>query len=255
MPIKDGDFVLVNYVMRIKDQNKVIDTNIREEAEKAGIFDEKTRYEPLLVIIGEGILLKSLEEKLKGLEKGDEKEIELSPAEAFGTRDPNKIKVYSAKEFSMRGIIPRPGLEVEVGGRRGTVISVGGGRVIVDFNHPLAGKTLMYSVKILDILEDEERKIVELFHRWVGGIPKEEIEVTKEDSVLTLKLPETLFFIDRVGLLIRGFQRDISKYIPSIDTIRFIETITLKKKEKEKKEVSEELQPQQEQAAGHEDKE
>jgi len=257
MPIKSGDFILINYTMKIKDQEKILDTNIREEAEKAGIFSEKTRYEPLLVIVGEGFLLKSLEEKLIGLEKDEEKDIELSPEEAFGSRDPNKIKVYSAREFSMRGIIPRPGLEVEIGGKRGTIVSVGGGRVIVDLNHPLAGKTLVYHIKVLEIIEEFEKRIQELFHRWVSNIPKEEIKVQREDKTLILEVPESIFFIDRIGLLLRGFQRDVTKYISEIETLKFVETFPLKKEEEksEEKESSQESQPQQEQVEASENKE
>lgn len=258
MPIKKGDFILINYTMKIKDQEKILDTNIREEAEKAEIFNEKARYEPLLVVVGEGFLLKSLEEKLIGLEKGEEKDIELPPEEAFGTRDPNKIKVYSAREFSKRGIIPRPSMEVDIGGKRGTIISVGGGRVIVDLNHPLAGKTLVYHVKILDIIEEWNKKIIELFHRWIASIPKEEIGVRNEDSTVIIELPESIFLIERVGLLLRGFQRELTKNIPEIEKIRFTITIPVKKEEKEKKkeeETKEESQPQQEQDESRENKE
>ena len=254
MPVKNGDFILINYTMKIKDQEKIIDTNIREEAEKAGIFNEKARYEPLLVIVGEGFLLKNLEKKLIGLEKESEKDIELSPNEAFGLRDPNKIKVYSAREFSMRGIIPRPGMEIEIGGKRGTIISVGGGRVIVDLNHPLAGKTLIYNVKILDIIEDTNQKVIELFHRWVANIPKEEIKVQKEDSLLTIEIPETIFLVEKVGLLLKGFQRDVTKYIPDIEKIKFTVTVSVKKEEKKEEETKKESQPQQEKETSHENK-
>lgn len=242
MPIEKGDFVLVDYKLMLQDTRKIIDTTIREEAEKAGIAKENALYEPVLVIVGEGFLLKSLEEELIGLEQGQEKEIILPPEKAFGKRDPNNVKVFSAKEFSMRGVVPRVNMEVEIGGRRGTIISIGGGRVIVDFNHPLAGRTLVYDVRIVKVLSSKEEEIAELFHRWIRPIRSDELKVSIKDSVATLEVPERLFSISNVGMLLRGFIRDLSRYVGRIEKILITAEFAVGEKEPE---VKAEAQPQQ----------
>lgn len=230
MPIKRGDFVLISYVARVKEDGRVISTNMEEEAKKAGIYEEGRLYEPELVIVGEGWVLKGLDEELEKFEVGEEREVELPPERAFGKRDPSKIRVISARELSRRGIVPRVNMEVEVDGRRAIVRSVGGGRVVLDFNHPLAGKTIVYKVKVVRKLEGLDEKVLELAHRWLPRLDRSKISVSvAEDGTAVIELPEEVLGYERLGLIQRGITRDIERYLPNISAVRYVVTVKLRR--------------------------
>ena len=231
MPVAKGDYILVEYTAMVKEDKRVIDTTSEEEAKKHGIYREGDLYEPTFVILGEGWLLKGLEKRLEGLEVGEEREIEVPPEEAFGRRDPKKVKVIPAIELSSRGLIPRVNKEVEINGKRGIIRSVGGGRVVIDFNHPLADKTLVYKVKIVSRVEGLEGKVRELVHRWLRAVPREEVEVEVSGGEATVKLPERALALERVGLLLRGAASDIRKYLKDINLVRFVAEFELKREE------------------------
>lgn len=250
MALSKGDFVLVEYVVTVKNDNRVINTNIEEEAKKAGIYEESRRYEPELVIVGEGWLLKAVDEALIGFEVGEEKFLELPPEKAFGVRDPNKVRVIPAVELSRRGIIPRVNMEVEYGGRRGIIRSVGGGRVVLDFNHPLAGRTIVYRIKVLSRLDKMEDRVRELVHRWFTMIPRDAVKVRVKEGVAEVVLPRESLLVENSGLLKRGVARDVERYLPDIGKIRFVEIIEIKRGEE--KEGAGEAKPTQESQAGGE---
>ncbi len=234
MPVDKGDFILVNYIVKVLDgEEKVIDTTLEEVARESGIYRENSVYGPELVIVGENFLLSAVEETIIGMNEGEEKEIVLEPKDAFGERDPNNIKVYSARIFSQRGVIPRVGEEIEVEGRRGRIIRVGGGRVTVDFNHPYAGRKVSFKVKVEKILKREEEKISELFHRWFRTISREDINVKIDRNTAKIGVPLTIFNVEGAYILINGFSRDITKYIKDIDEIKIEETITIERPKRE----------------------
>ncbi|OYT61296.1 MAG: peptidylprolyl isomerase [Thermofilum sp. ex4484_15] len=228
MPLSKGDYILIEYTAMIKNEGKVFDTTNEEEAKKHGIYEEGRIYEPFFIILGEGWLPRGLEKRLEGLEVGEEKEIELPPEEAFGRRDPKKIKVLPALELSKRGIIPRVNREVEINGLKGVIRSVGGGRVVIDFNHPLADKTLVYKIKIIKRVENLEEKVRELVHRWLRTVEREDIVAKVEGGIITVKLPMEVFSLERLPLLLRGVVSDIKKYISEAKLIRFVEEFKLK---------------------------
>ncbi|HDI32199.1 MAG TPA: peptidylprolyl isomerase [Thermofilum sp.] len=236
MPIEKGDFVLLDYTLRIKEENKVIDTTIREIAEKHEI--KKERFEPRLVILGEGNIPKGLEDELIGMEEGSKKMIEVSPEKGFGKRDPKLVKVYSARLLANKGIIPRVGMEVEIEGKRGLVLSVGGGRVIVDLNHPLAGKTLIYEVKIVKVIKGINEKVKALLKRRLGDISdKTKVFIENEGKVLRLDFPFEVLNLSNLGQFLSLFLKDINKYLPNISVVRFVFEHVLKKSTEEGKEI------------------
>ncbi len=230
LKVEKGSFILVNYTAWVLNgEEKVIDTTIEEVARENNIFRENIVYEPELVIVGEGFILKPVEEALIGLEEGAEKEIILEPEQAFGVKDPKNIKVLSARELTRRGIIPRPGEEVEIGGKRGRIIRVGGGRVTIDFNHPYAGRKVKFNVKIEKILTEDSEKIKELFHRWFRGISRNDIEVTLKNNEVVLNLPPSILQYEGAYILANGFIRDVEKYFKDIKKVSLIENFIIER--------------------------
>ncbi|HID08966.1 TPA: hypothetical protein EYP13_01930 [Candidatus Micrarchaeota archaeon] len=137
------------------------------EKESGRVFDRVEEEEPYAVILGEDSLLPGLAEALEEMKEGEEREIELPPEKAFGERRKELVVVIPEREFRRRGISPVPGLIIEADGRPGKVLSVSGGRVQVDFNHELAGKTVVYRVKVLAELKKAEEIAEALFRRFM----------------------------------------------------------------------------------------
>ncbi len=159
MKIKEKDFVEIEYTGKIKELNQVFDTTDAETAKKEKIYNEKMSYGPVVVCIGEKHLLPGLDKKIIGKETGKDYEFTLKPEEAFGKKSAQLLKLVPAKVFREQKIVPIAGLEINVDGMPGIIRSVSGGRIIVDFNHPLSGKELDYKIKINKIIKDKKEKL------------------------------------------------------------------------------------------------
>lgn len=143
--ISDGDFVELEYTGRVRDGNFVFDTTSESIAMENGMLDKNAKYGPVIVCIGQGHLLRGLEKALIGKPIG-KYEAEISPEDGFGKKNAKLLQLVSTAKFREQKITPMPGLQVNIDGMYGIVKSVSGGRTVVDFNHPLSGKELQYTV-------------------------------------------------------------------------------------------------------------
>lgn len=229
---EDRQFVLVNYTISVIEETgeRVIDTTIEEVAKEHNLSSQNL-FEPELVIVGEGILFKPIEDALRELKEGETKEVILEPSQAFGEKDPKNIRVIPAREFTRQGVIPRVGEEVEIGGQRGRIVRVGGGRVTVDFNHPFAGKKVKAVLKVEKSITTAEEKIRELFHRWFRGIPRNEISVEVKDDEATLTVPATVLLHENSYQLMNAFIRDLQKYLTGVKSVKILFKFEIERKE------------------------
>jgi len=223
--LKKDDFVLINYEIRVKDTNELIDTNIEEIAKKEKFAREDLSYESALVILGRNRFHKGLEEELLkagSAELGKEILIELPPDKAFGNKDPAKIRVINTKELAREGIIPRVGQRIKVRENEGTVISVSSGRAIVDFNHPLAGKTLICKLQIVKKIEDQKEKIIELLYQRIKPINRNEINIELSEETVSIKF--NVGVLDNINLAqaLKLGLNDIEELFPQYNKITFI---------------------------------
>lgn len=185
--VKEGDFVSIDYIGILEDGQEIFDLTDKKVAKEKKIYQEGRDYSPATIIVGAGHLVKGLEKKLVGLRLGETKEVLIEPNEAFGRRDGQLMKLVPLKIFIKQQIRPYPGMQVNLQGILGRVQSVESGRVLVDFNHPLAGKKLKYIVTIRDILEKPEDRIAGLL-KLHAGLKKEQFEITKEGNSFTIKV-------------------------------------------------------------------
>jgi len=232
MAFNDGDFVLVEYDLWVKDTGSLIDTTDEEKARKEGIYDPRERYGPRLVIVGEGRLIRGLEEAIKGLDVGKEIEVEIPPEKAFGKRDPNKIKVYPKTEFLKHGIVPEPNKVVEIDGKPAIIRSVTGGRVIVDFNHPLAGRTVKARVKAVKKLELVDEKIKYLVLRRLPPVIGDQdvnVEYDAQSKTAKVMFNEKILNVNDAEIAKRIVVEEIKRYVLEVDRIVFEENIVLRK--------------------------
>ena len=224
--IKQGDFLLVDLIGRIKSSGKLIDVTDEEVARKEGVYDEKEVYSPRLVIVGKGWLLKGVDDILDQMVVGVSKSVTLPPNEAFGERDPKKTIKRSIREvqkYMQKGQKPRPGAPITLDGKRGFIRSIASGRVRVDFNHPLAGETITYNVKVVKKILDQTEKIIQLIRRRMPKIEADKFNLSVEDKVLTLILPKEVYFDQNLPIAKIGISSEIQQYLPEIETIQFVE--------------------------------
>ena len=115
--------------------------------------------EPLTFTMGDGTLVHGLELGLYGLRPGDSQRLTLYPEQAFGLRDPGKVHRLPRADFGA-DIELEPGLIVgfetpEGEELPGAVVSLDADSVEVDFNHPLAGRNIIFDVEIIDVVPAE----------------------------------------------------------------------------------------------------
>ena len=191
MPIKKHDFIEVEYTGRFKDTKEVFDTTDVKIAKEAQIFSEKGEYAPVVICIGEHHILRGIDEFLEGKELGSYT-LELPPEKAFGKKKMELIKMIPTNKFTEQGIKPVPNLRLNIDGYVGLVKSVSGGRTVVDFNHPLAGRDVVYALKVNKIVTDSKVKVESLLQVLFGvRIP---VDVKEKKAVVSFpsELPEQI---------------------------------------------------------------
>jgi peptidylprolyl isomerase len=224
MALQKGDFILINYTAKVKETNEVFDTTSEEVAKKEHLHKEGEIYEPNLVVVGEGWVLKALDDSLTTMEINKPATVEIPPDKGFGQRDPEKVRRVSLKQLLAKEINPVIGARIEYQGKMASVRSIGAGRVLLDFNPPLAGKTLIYDVTVNKKLESNEEKIGALIHRRIPVVEENNFKLTIQDTSLTIDMPETAFYIEGIQIAKRGIAMDIQKFIPDLAETKFVET-------------------------------
>ncbi|MCH8945735.1 MAG: peptidylprolyl isomerase [Nanoarchaeota archaeon] len=153
MVFKKKDFIEIEFTARVKNGD-IFDSNIKQDLKKADLDIEP---KPFIFSLGEGMFLKGIEDFLTGKDVG-KYEIELPPEKAFGARDGKLIKIVPSNVFKQRKLAPFPGAMFNFDGRMAKVLSVSGGRITVDFNNPVAGKTVIYNINVLRKVNDINEK-------------------------------------------------------------------------------------------------
>jgi peptidyl-prolyl cis-trans isomerase B (cyclophilin B) len=156
MPIEPGDTVTVDYVGHFEDGH-VFNTSRYEVAAEHGLVDaqgaDESDYTPLVFEVGTEAVIPGLDEALLGLSAGAETTVTIPPAKAYGEFDPERVRTYEFDTFeAMVGQPPEVGLHVHAeNGLHGDVTAIREDSVEVDFNHELAGKTLVLEIEVVDV--------------------------------------------------------------------------------------------------------
>lgn len=140
--MQKGEFIQINFEGKIKETGQTFD-----KGNDVGI------------VVGGGYVIPGLDDVLLGMSVGEKKTVEVRPEKGFGARDKAKVHTVPEAEFKKHGTTPRPGMTVDADNKRGRVVSVTSGRVMIDFNHPLAGKVLEYDIGIVKKIEEPAEKV------------------------------------------------------------------------------------------------
>jgi len=189
--IEKGDIVWLEYdgwTMNPNGTQTLFDTTHDEVAKKENKFEEKKVYVEVPVVIGHGRLFPGLDEAVLAAKIGELKDVTIPPEKGAGARDPRLVELKTEREFLRQEINPELGMEVSVGGRRGLVTAVAAGRIRVDFNNPLAGKTLKYSFKAVRKAQTPEERVQAILDMDYGLADQFRIEI--RDDVAEIRLPD-----------------------------------------------------------------
>jgi len=140
--------------------NEQVKISLTGQLENKEIFEEITDKKPLTLTLGSGTLFPALEKALAGMEPGETRTIQIPPEYAYGPHIKNLVQTINKSVFGSR-LDPKPGmilaLNLDNDGKNekvpATVISENEDTIIVDYNHPLAGKSLTYTITLLGIIK------------------------------------------------------------------------------------------------------
>jgi FKBP-type peptidyl-prolyl cis-trans isomerase 2 len=195
---------------------------LEDTAKTQGIYKEDDQYEPMLVAMGWNWLLAALEEELVGMKVGDSKTVDIPPEKGSGPRDPAKIKVIPKVKLAKHGSIPVKGQEIKFGDERGVVTSVLGRSVRVDFNSPLAGRTLTFDVTIREIISDTDEKLKAIVKRRVPGLPQDQFKASVTKKIITIEMPNTTRYVQNIQYAEIGIAADALKVVPNAKQVRLV---------------------------------
>ena len=205
MTVKNGDFIRIDYTEMVDGQ--VIAATDETVAKEKGIFNEDTAYGPHLIVLGAGQLVKGFEDDLIEKEIGYSGRVEIAPENAFGLRDPKKVEMVPANRFKEQK--PYPGMRVGIDNRTGTVTRLIGRKVSVDFNHPLADRTIVYEYKIVESIEDLQEKLKALIKTFA----RMDLEAEIKDDIAVITAPWELSYYKEWLMIRRGLADMIIQHL------------------------------------------
>lgn len=182
--IEKNDCVKIEYNAYLKEGKQLFDTTSEKKAKSAGIYQQQASYEPVNVIIGKRFIIPGVDDSLVGKKVGESYEIEVGHEQAFGKKNGKLIQLIPTSVFKKNNINPVMGMQVFVDNTPGIVRSASPGRTLVDFNHPLSGKDLIYEVKILEKIIDDV-SIVSAVTDFLLG--KGNASINKEGNEIQIK--------------------------------------------------------------------
>jgi FKBP-type peptidyl-prolyl cis-trans isomerase 2 len=149
MQIGPGTVVTIDYTLRL-DSGEVVDSSDGRD--------------PLVFHFGQGQIVPGLERGLAGLQMGDQREIRVSPEEAYGPHRSQAVHQIPLDRFP-EDITPAIGLRLTVRGPEGqdvpfTITALSNEKATADFNHPLAGEVLTFSVTVRDVRSSDKGPII-----------------------------------------------------------------------------------------------
>ena len=158
--------------MNIEDK-KVVSFHYTLCDEHGEQLESSREGDPMTYLHGAGNIIPGLEKALVGKVAGDQFEVNVEPAEAYGERNENGIQRIPAKHFKQAGRL-EPGrmvvLQTRQGPRQVRVVKVGRFNVDIDTNHPMAGLSLTFDVEVTDVRDATAEEVKHGHVHGPGGI-------------------------------------------------------------------------------------
>ena len=199
--MEDGTIVHVDYELYNNETGDLIETTREAVAKEHDAHQENRSYEPMVCIVGGGQLIPGFEEALAGAKKGKETEVVIAPVDAYGEKDAEQVETISIDKLIRAVQDPNAlyiGAPVTINGRQGQLSYLAAGRARIDYNHPMAGKSLKYSFNVVDVVEGKEDQVTALLQANTGHSG---FEVSFSGDDLSIVLPQTMLFDTNAAML------------------------------------------------------
>ena len=228
MTFDKGSLILLDYTARIKDNGEIFETTIEEDAKKSNLYDPTRKYEPRLISVGEGWVLKGLDEALTSTDVGQKLSVEISPDKGFGERDTNKVRMIPQRKLGEKANEVKVGDVIELDDRTGIIRYIGSGRVQMDYNHRLASRVLVYDVNVVKKIESNEDKIKYLLKRRLP-LDDEKAKFEYNSDTVVIELSEDISLLDGLQIIKKAVTTDIFKFVNGLNKITFQEVYLAQK--------------------------
>jgi peptidylprolyl isomerase len=142
MSVQSGNTIKIHYHGRLNDGT---------------VFDSSSGRDPLEFTVGSGSVIKGFDEGVKGMSVGDKKTIEIPFLEAYGAEDPSMIIEFPRNQLP-QDLQPEPGMQLTMNNAAGdqfpvVVTEVNSDSIVLNANHPLAGKDLIFDLELVEIAD------------------------------------------------------------------------------------------------------
>ena len=199
--MEDGAIIHVDYDLFSGETGDLIETTREEIAKEHEMHQEGRSYTPMVCIVGTGNLIAGFEAALKEAKVGKEVEVEIAPADAYGEKDASLVETISIEK--LRRAVQDPnslylGAPVNINGRQGYLSYLAAGRARIDYNHPMAGKTLKYVFTVIKEVKGKEDKVLGLLESNSGHSG---FEVSFKGDDLSIILPQAMLFDTNAAML------------------------------------------------------
>ena len=199
--MEDGAIIHVDYDLFSGETGDLIETTREEIAKEHEMHQEGRSYTPMVCIVGTGNLIAGFEAALKNAKVGKEVEVEIAPADAYGEKDASLVETISIDK--LRRAVQDPnslylGAPVNINGRQGYLSYLAAGRARIDYNHPMAGKTLKYVFTVIKEVKGKEDKVLGLLESNSGHSG---FEVSFKGDDLSIILPQAMLFDTNAAML------------------------------------------------------
>ena len=192
--MEEGTIVHIDYDLYNADSGDLIETTREDVAKENDMHQEGRNYTPLVCVVGSGQLIAGFEESLLSAKADKDISLEIAPVDAYGEKDSDQIETISIDKLIRYVRDPKSlyiGGPVTIEGKTGTLSYMAAGRARIDYNHPMAGRSLKYDYKIIKVIKDKGEKVVALLESNTGH---EGFEVSFDDNDISIITPEAMLF-------------------------------------------------------------
>ncbi len=148
---RNNSVVVLDYTLGVVDANgvRLIQTTDRQVAVDSNMYSPFNAYAPINITVGSPDVLAAFSEQLTGMKASGEKTFYIQPENAYGSYNPSLLQTFPLDMINATQL--RIGSRITGDAGTGIVIALNTANATIDFNHPLAGYTLVYKVRVLEI--------------------------------------------------------------------------------------------------------
>ena len=221
--MENGTIVHVDYDLYNGESDELIETTREEVAKEHEVYQEGRTYSPLVCVVGAGHLIPGFENALLEAEAGKDIDLEIAPEDAYGEKDSTLVETISIDKLVRAVKDPQSlyiGAPVTIGGRQGYLSYLAAVRARIDYNHPMAGKTLKYNFNIVKVVEGKEEKVEALLESNTGHTG---FGVSFDGDDLSVTIPQTMLFDTNAAMLKFRLVTTIRDAVEGVGKVSFVE--------------------------------